>query len=227
MSTTQALRAVKAFRVRELTRLTPLPGPLPKNPALFNPFLPSRNPATGRWDKPLYSRRRQKELIKAARLTNTLELLPPGPKWDLNPVYVPQKERKNRTKAGTQANAPATPATSAGTVNGVKTPSPRALNPEAQEATPEPPRSRPQAWALRSRPGRVRRIWQSDVTWEGKVPPRKHEGPIVKMYAGRKKMFKGHKWQREMPRKVVRRRILLRDMPERIAKYRAVSSAIL
>ncbi|EIN08282.1 hypothetical protein PUNSTDRAFT_143919 [Punctularia strigosozonata HHB-11173 SS5] len=223
MSATQALRAVKAFRVRELTRLPPLPGAPPKNPSLFNPFLPSRNPVTGRWEKPLYSRRRQKELVKAAKLSDTLDLLPPGPKWDPNPVYESPKERKAKAKAaGAKPDAkPQAAATTSGTVDAVKAVTQQVLEPDSEEVVAEPAPSRPLAWALRLRPGRVRRIWKAEVTWEGKVPARKYEGPIVKMYAGRKKMFKGHKWQREMPRKIVRRRILLRDMPERIAKYRA------
>ncbi|KAG9104569.1 hypothetical protein FRC06_001349 [Ceratobasidium sp. 370] len=43
-----------------------------------NPFLPHKNPATGRWHPPQYSLRRQKELVKQARADGVLGLLPPG-----------------------------------------------------------------------------------------------------------------------------------------------------
>ncbi|KAB5594719.1 hypothetical protein CTheo_1866 [Ceratobasidium theobromae] len=45
-----------------------------------NPFLPQKNPHTGRWHAPQYSLRRQKELVKQARADGVLGLLPPGPK---------------------------------------------------------------------------------------------------------------------------------------------------
>ncbi|KAG8748472.1 54S ribosomal protein L25, mitochondrial [Ceratobasidium sp. 414] len=43
-----------------------------------NPFLPQKNPTTGRWHPPQYSLRRQKELVKQARADGVLGLLPPG-----------------------------------------------------------------------------------------------------------------------------------------------------
>ncbi|QRV76238.1 hypothetical protein RhiJN_04253 [Ceratobasidium sp. AG-Ba] len=43
-----------------------------------NPFLPQKNPITGRWHPPRYSLRRQKELVKQARADGILGLLPPG-----------------------------------------------------------------------------------------------------------------------------------------------------
>ena len=50
-------------------------------PKLHNPFLPRYIEETGRWHPPRYSRRRQAELTKAARLTGVQNLLPPGPKF--------------------------------------------------------------------------------------------------------------------------------------------------
>ncbi len=52
---------------------------------LRNPFLPRYIEETGRWHPPRYSRRRQAELIKAARLTGVESLLPPGPKFAPQP----------------------------------------------------------------------------------------------------------------------------------------------
>lgn len=48
--------------------------------AIPNPFVPILNPATGRWRPPRYSRRRQVELVKAARLLQVESILPLGPK---------------------------------------------------------------------------------------------------------------------------------------------------
>ncbi|KAH7344968.1 hypothetical protein B0J17DRAFT_637787 [Rhizoctonia solani] len=45
---------------------------------ISNPFLPQKNPQTGRWHDPQYSLRRQKELVKQARAQGVIGLLPPG-----------------------------------------------------------------------------------------------------------------------------------------------------
>ncbi|KAH6648529.1 hypothetical protein BKA67DRAFT_538558 [Truncatella angustata] len=41
-----------------------------------NPFLPHKHPATGKWQEPEYSLRRQAELVKLAREAGVEELLP-------------------------------------------------------------------------------------------------------------------------------------------------------
>lgn len=50
-----------------------------------NPFVPWRHPKNGRYHQPKYSLRRQVELVKKARISGTLHLLPPGIK---TPKYV-------------------------------------------------------------------------------------------------------------------------------------------
>lgn len=45
-----------------------------------NPFLPFKNPETGRWRGAMVSLRRQNELVKLARAHGVEELLPPGKK---------------------------------------------------------------------------------------------------------------------------------------------------
>src|SRR6266576_3833681 len=100
----QSLRVVKRFRIRELT----LASPPPKNSRIppaataasnlhiqkdssppsrsgtgaitLNPFIPHKNIESGRWAPPRYSLRRQADLIKHARASGTLHLLPPGQK---------------------------------------------------------------------------------------------------------------------------------------------------
>ncbi|KAI6368638.1 hypothetical protein MCOR25_004594 [Pyricularia grisea] len=45
-----------------------------------NPFKPTKHPVTGLWQNPVYSLRRQAELVKLARDHGVEELLPAGPK---------------------------------------------------------------------------------------------------------------------------------------------------
>ena len=45
-----------------------------------NPFLLTKHPVTGQWHNPVYSLRRQAELVKLARENGVEELLPTGPK---------------------------------------------------------------------------------------------------------------------------------------------------
>ena len=46
----------------------------------YNPFLPWKNPETGRWREPKYSLRKQADLVKLARQRGIEDLLPPGKK---------------------------------------------------------------------------------------------------------------------------------------------------
>ncbi|EWC46241.1 hypothetical protein DRE_04412 [Drechslerella stenobrocha 248] len=46
----------------------------------LNPFTTTRNPATGKWQDPIYSLRRQADLCKLARKYGVETLLPPTPK---------------------------------------------------------------------------------------------------------------------------------------------------
>ncbi|KAL9096240.1 MAG: hypothetical protein Q9165_001763 [Trypethelium subeluteriae] len=48
--------------------------------AVFNPFRPWKNPETGRWHEPVYSLRKQADLVKMARQRGLEDLLPPGKK---------------------------------------------------------------------------------------------------------------------------------------------------
>lgn len=91
--------------------------------------------------------------------------------------------------------------------------------------------------------------WEATIVWEDSRPPVEKkedriypfiEGEVrnvapriqvkqmpglgaLKMYAGRKRMFKGHKWERVQARKKKRTDILMRDMSKRIARYKEVS----
>ncbi|KAF8579227.1 hypothetical protein K439DRAFT_1654615 [Ramaria rubella] len=60
------------------------------------------------------------------------------------------------------------------------------------------------------------------IEWFGEVKIREPAGANVgnRLYAAKKQMFKGHKWQRVARRQRKYRRILMDDMPKRILKYR-------
>ncbi|CDO74575.1 hypothetical protein BN946_scf184583.g2 [Trametes cinnabarina] len=166
-----ALQAVKNFRLRELPRiLKTKPNARPK---VVNPFLPRKNPDSGRWAPPKYSLRQQADLVKSARAVGLLHLLPPGPK--LSP-----KEIETAS-----ASAPAQ-ATEAGTTEEAK-------------------------W------------WTAPVQWQGEYKEKEVKGADVgnRLYAGRKRMFKGHKWERTLEKRTSKRKMLMKDMDERIERFKS------
>ncbi|KIP05724.1 hypothetical protein PHLGIDRAFT_119558 [Phlebiopsis gigantea 11061_1 CR5-6] len=171
-----ALRLVKHFRIREIGAALQetKPKTLTKATAVKvpNPFVPHKNPDTGRWAPPRYSRRRQAELVKAAKATNTLHLLPAGPKLGQAALLA------------------------------------------AVQATPK---------SVRPTQAHKDAVWARHVSWTGKLGEKKVAGADIgnRLYAGRKRMFKGHKWQRTMEARVSRRRMLVKSMPQRIARFKA------
>jgi large subunit ribosomal protein L25 len=191
-----AFRAVKQFRQKELRAprirvlkpyRAPIPKPLPsagntnfteadaqpKPHGQPNPFLPRFNTKTNRWAPPKYSLRQQAELIKKAKLSNTVHLLPPGPKFDALDI------RQH--------------------VQNVQSTPPTVI--------------RRQRWAQ-----------INAVVWEGQPKPKVIGADIGnRLYAGKKRMFKGHKRERTRVKRETRRSILLRGMKKRILRYKGVS----
>jgi len=64
--------------------------------------------------------------------------------------------------------------------------------------------------------------WTRAVEWTGIVRERNVAGADVgnRLYAGKKRMFKGHKWERTRERRVSRTKMLLRDMDERVQRFK-------
>jgi large subunit ribosomal protein L25 len=193
-----ALQAVKRFRIRELgvTAVAPAPEkPVPKAKlpphlasssrnklpvaSIENPFLPKLNPKTGRWAPPKYSLRQQAVLIKKARESGTLGLLPPGPKFSVAEIAA---------AAFVQVTAQGPPAPEKSKVNSAAAP------------------------------------WMREIEWTGEVKEKKVLGAEVgnRLYAGKKRMFKGHKWQRIAEKTEKRRALLMRSMPKRIKEFKQV-----
>ncbi|KAF8348594.1 hypothetical protein F5887DRAFT_880103 [Amanita rubescens] len=173
-----ALQAIRKFRVQEfkglekhILRFGPLSPPKSVNdstlPRMPNPFVPRKNPKTGRWSEPKYSLRQQAELVKKAKTAGLLHLLPPGPK-NRTPIA--------SSESGSQAS-------------------------ESNE---------------------LEELWAMQIEWEGspeyKVVPGAELG--ARLYVGKKRMFKGHKWERVKARRKAWRRDLLRDMDRRVRSYK-------
>lgn len=206
----QSLRAVQRFRLRELvppsnaipstatTVVSKLseraaPAQLPTSATIPNPFVPHKNPQSGRWAPPKYSLRRQAELVKHARASGTLRLLPPGPKASL---------------AELTAAASATPA---------------ATHPAADRASEEEEEAKISGLTNQSPAQEADDAsWTGSVEWVGSLRERSVAGADVgnRLYAGKKRMFKGHKWERTRERRITRTKILLRDMDKRVERFK-------
>ncbi|KAF8817036.1 hypothetical protein BYT27DRAFT_7237527 [Phlegmacium glaucopus] len=65
-------------------------------------------------------------------------------------------------------------------------------------------------------------VWDVPVQWVGKVPEKKTAGAElgIRLYAGKKRMFKRHLWERVGAKRIRRRSILMRDMAARVKNYK-------
>jgi large subunit ribosomal protein L25 len=180
-----ALQAIKHFRQREivaaLRNATSSPQVHTKEVVTaYNPFLPRLNTESGRWAPAKYSLRRQAELVKKAKESGTLHLLPPGPKLSVKELQV----AKSAAKAGPS----------------IEVESVRVLN--------------------------KGETWKQEVQWEGEVKERNVPGADVgnRLYAGKWRMFKGHKWQRVMEKTLEKREKAMKVMGRRIKSFKTVCS---
>ena len=251
----QSLRAVKQFRVRELTlspkartppaataasilhspQRPPEPSPGSRSGTALNPFVPHKNDKSGRWAPPKYSLRRQADLVKHARASGTLHLLPPGPKMSAAQLLAATNTLTSSTSpssasasilgegrvAGAGAEAPMVEnglvSLRRGQVQGQGQGQRRELEGEEEEARGEAP-----APAQDFQDAHLE--WTRPVEWVGAVRERNVAGADVgnRLYAGKKRMFKGHKWERTRERRVARTKMLLRDMDKRVQRFKGV-----
>jgi large subunit ribosomal protein L25 len=222
-----ALRAIKRFRTRTLnpnskyrrvapaiaTEDTPTSSAttsaVQASPSteIFNPFLPWKNPKTGRWANPQYSLRRQADLVKKAMSLgpDAVALLPPSLKMKARPL-------------------PSTTYT-LGSLMGRDNVSSKSPFPISQSSPTTKPHSHPDppSDAERKHPQ-----WLQPVTWTGVLPPRTVRGVEVpphftRLYVGRRRMFKGHKWERTAAERMKKRKELLASMNRTVRKYKTVS----
>lgn len=102
-------------------------------------------------------------------------------------------------------------------------PGPKLPKQELQSAIEAYPKSVSKAAALALR-GR-KHLWQmAKVDWEGEVKEKIVAGADIgnKLYAGKWRMFKGHKWERTREKRVKRTEYLLRGMKKRIERFKTV-----
>lgn len=66
-------------------------------------------------------------------------------------------------------------------------------------------------------------IWMASVDWEGKTNFKQTAGSDIgtRLYSGKQRMFKGHRWERMKEGRDIKRKILMRDMARRIRNYKA------
>ena len=62
------------------------------------------------------------------------------------------------------------------------------------------------------------------MEWQGEFKEKEVKGADVgnRLYAGKKRMFKGHKWERTLEKRTWERKMLMKDMQERIERFRTV-----
>ncbi|KAG6849486.1 hypothetical protein H0H93_008013 [Arthromyces matolae] len=170
-----AAKAVKSFRIKQLASLQshiihngPLPVPTADQTAphrLPNPFIPHKNPLTGRWAPATISLRRQADLVKKAKTSNTLHLLPPGPK---NPIPSDLTQEVAARLAHKQFGG------------------------RKNKGLPEGPFNK-EKWKRG-----LKETWMNPVDWIGAPKIKQVPGAELgtRLYAGKKRMFKGHRWER-------------------------------
>ena len=330
-----ASQVIKNFRTRQLEGLTNhlrLFGPLPttseavvsltssesesstpvEEPGIVlpNPFIARKNPKTGKWRGPKYSLRRQADLVKKAKETDKLTLIPPGLKFfamelrmkrlraSLSPAdsailaeaqtmfnkpgTKPNTKKENSSTSRDEAESDKSEKELQGSES-----QPRfstfetalherqdelavleeelgqsqsqqeldalaAFEKSESEADLRERRKRAADYSgLEDRISKARlevvkagqrlekakedhemakveqaqeRLW-SNPFWVGDVKKKVINGEElgVKLYAGKKRMFKGHNWEKERVKRRRRQNLLMRDMKARIARYKSVS----
>ena len=149
----------------------------------------------------------QADLVKKAKSAGLLQHLPPGPKTPILDPTNPNVQKYNPSVAAAVSAAF-----------------------EAQKATSSTkkrqavlPQTSKESWtATTPEKGNV---LNKPVSWVGKIDLHQKAGADagIKLYAGKKRMFKGHRWERLKDSRERKQAILMRDMAERIRVYKEVS----
>ncbi|KAI0296429.1 hypothetical protein BC826DRAFT_1005060 [Russula brevipes] len=174
--------------------------------ALNNPFLPHKNPTSGRWAPPKYSLRRQAQLVKHARRRAAA-----GSSSSPTPTSTsttPAPTSTSSADVGDRVELEEGKEVERGLVS-VR------LRQRHEETKAEAEDTNTTAAAAAD-------AWRRQVEWVGTVRERNVAGSDVgnRLYAGKKRMFKGHKWERVRERRVARTRMLLRDMDKRVQRFK-------
>jgi len=204
MSNLAAVKAIKKLRLDQIIRSQSHPFrkqtqprvsrtsasvPSPNEQLILpNPFV-AQKMSNGKWRAPVYSLRKQAELVRVAKANGLLHLLPPGPK---NPLpRLPGKDQDSQAALAMK---------------------------EAEEHKV--------ARNLRQKLPEAGQNWLQPVTWRGKVKSRTPK-PGITLYTGRKRMFKGHKWERLQEHRKKKQTILMRDMKKRVYNFKMVNDSLI
>ncbi|EIM89025.1 uncharacterized protein STEHIDRAFT_166957 [Stereum hirsutum FP-91666 SS1] len=194
----------------------------------LNPFIPLKNPSTGRWAPAKYSLRRQADLVKNARKSGTLHLLPPGPKFNpegqrlKDKILVGEMQAALAVRAARKSTTDAPSAT--GGASATTTTNVSGLTKVVSTLSRRQKRlrlGRPVVtWNLLFRTHV--RGWDREIRWGGELKAKEVKGADVgnRLYAGKRRMFKGHKWERVRGERMKMQARMLRFMPARVAKYK-------
>ncbi|OCB86644.1 hypothetical protein A7U60_g6323 [Sanghuangporus baumii] len=173
-----------------------------------------------KWAQPHYSLRQQAVLVKLARASGTLHLLPPGPKLSIEELEAAKREASLRTQSSVQVT------NDHGSVDSVNVPSEtkEKSNTSRVEASSTVLAEAPSKPAQATRTVAIRRSSRHFgypgvvFNWTGKAPekPRKR----LTIYVGRRRMFKGHKWERHLDKRRARIAVRMRDMRKRIRRFK-------
>lgn len=69
------------------------------------------------------------------------------------------------------------------------------------------------------------RRFTTPIEWVGKLPAKKKGSELgIRLYAGKRRMFKGHLWERKRAERVKKQAILMHHMAARVANYKEVCS---
>ncbi|THH11418.1 hypothetical protein EW145_g648 [Phellinidium pouzarii] len=209
-----------------------------------------------KWATPKYSLRRQADLVKAARASGTLHLLPPGPKLTVAELEEAKQEAREKArsakvsqlavkKAIETRRAVQSPAEPVANVEGGLQSGEEMVESVADLAVPSLTLSKLQSlslnsqkstglkrgkWIVRNAHALAKRRGSAQAGypgivfhWTGDVPLKasaKKNGLTI--YAGRKRMFKGHKWERQLDKRRGKIAVRMRDMRKRIKRFRNV-----
>ncbi|CCL98211.1 uncharacterized protein FIBRA_00205 [Fibroporia radiculosa] len=64
--------------------------------------------------------------------------------------------------------------------------------------------------------------WGQEIEWEGDVKEKEVPGAAIgnRLYAGKRRMFKGHKWERTSEKREETRKAMMQSMPQRIERFK-------
>ncbi|KAL5522551.1 hypothetical protein ACEPAG_8568 [Sanghuangporus baumii] len=173
-----------------------------------------------KWAQPHYSLRQQAVLVKLARVSGTLHLLPPGPKLSIEELEAAKREASLRPQSSVPVTNDHASADSVSVPSETKEELKTSHVEASSTALAEPPSKPAQATRTVSIRRSLRHFGYPGVVfkWTGKAPEKTRKRLTI--YVGRRRMFKGHKWERHLDKRRARIAARMRDMRKRIRRFK-------